>query len=378
MRLASWTSVVLVPTVIGALACSSDQPVSIPDGIGVEEFVAQAVETMEGLDSMRVELSQSGAVKPLRATIDVVGDDFRTHITLTEDENDAQFELLALGEYVYLREGSSEWIRRERPEYVPTMGLSTILRFETYPLAALEEATELTMSPHTGDGLVHVTGRVNHLQALFEHQARESPEVFGNIDECDSDPSVDLDGDGVVTYEEAFAETTDYVDIGSVPLSDIEAWIRPEDRLVERIVLVPPPTLEGGAEFGTDGSLSVEYSGFNSTTLVEPVRFVDEFEDSGDDVPSDFEEMPPTPEGLEALSKNLVILGGGVAADSTMTIGLPLVEPIDDAEGVGFYSFVNGNWIKLDIVVRVTDDGCGAEARLGDDVPENIGVLREK
>jgi hypothetical protein len=73
---------------------------------------------------MRVELNQLRTEDPFRIIVDVVGDDFRTDFSLAGDDlDDARFELLALGDYVYLREASNEWIRRERPEYVPTLAL---------------------------------------------------------------------------------------------------------------------------------------------------------------------------------------------------------------------------------------------------------------
>lgn len=382
MRPLSWMLALPPAFALMLGACSSGSSPALPEDLTADDLVRQAVEAMEGLGSMRAELTQSGDERPFLLIVDVVGDDFRTDFTSTGEgraDGDDGLEFLTLGKYVFIREQSGTWVRQERPDYVPTMVYSTMLHFETYPLAALEYATDLTMPVETRDGLIHVSGRVNHLQALFEHQARLSPKVFGSIGECDSDPDVDLDGDGIVTYEEVFADLIDHVEIESVPLSDIEAWIRVEDRLVERIELTPPPTLEGRAELGTfDGSFRARYSGFNSTTLVEPTSFVEEFESGEDDLLSDFEEMPPTPEGLEALSKHLTILGGGVAGFSTSSVTLPLVERIDNADSVGFYSFVDDQWVKLDISVRVRDGGCTVEARLGDVIPENIGVLREE
>ena len=335
---------------------------------------------------MRVELNQIGTEDPLRIIVDVVGDDFRTDVTaIGEDRDPIQdiFEFLVLGEYVFVREETGEWVRQERPAYVPTMIFSSLLRFETYPLAALQHASGLTIAEETENGYAVVSGQVNHLEALFEHQAREYPAVLGSVEGCDYGLDIDLDGDGQLSYEEVFAELIDYEDAKSVPLSDVKVWIDPEDSVVERVELVPPASLEGGQRVAADGVLRAEYSRFGETTLAAPDTFVTKFSDSGDDLGDGFgpfsriEEMPPAPDGLEALSKNLMILVDDTGPGTT-TIGIPLVERIDNADGVGFYSFVDDEWIKLDIGVRVRDGGCTAEAGLGDVNPENIGVLREK
>jgi len=86
-------------------------------------------------------------------------------------------------------------------------------------------------------------------------------------------------------------------------------------------------------------------------------------------------DVPPLPERYEALSRYIVFEvedPGGRA-----TIGLPLEQPVDDASDLGWYSYQDDEWRRLDVPVRLLQDGSTAEGDF-DAVPTSLIVLRER
>ena len=86
-------------------------------------------------------------------------------------------------------------------------------------------------------------------------------------------------------------------------------------------------------------------------------------------------EMPPLPDGLLALSQYIEFEVEGEAG--RVTIGLPLDESVEDASGLAFYSYEDGEWVRIDVRVTLAQDGTVAQADF-DAIPASLAVLREE
>lgn len=92
-----------------------------------------------------------------------------------------------------------------------------------------------------------------------------------------------------------------------------------------------------------------------------------------------FAETPPLPDGLAAMSRYIEFQ---VEGESTQVeIGLPLEEAVGDASELAFYSYEDGEWVRVDVDLEVVSGGDdGAEVAQGDfdSVPVSLAVLREE
>ena len=86
-------------------------------------------------------------------------------------------------------------------------------------------------------------------------------------------------------------------------------------------------------------------------------------------------DVPPLPDGYEALSLYIVFEVDG--PKGTTTIGLPLERDVDDASDLGWYSYEDGEWRRLDVRVVLVSGGRVAEGDF-DSVPASLIVLRER
>ena len=65
------------------------------------------------------------------------------------------------------------------------------------------------------------------------------------------------------------------------------------------------------------------------------------------------------------------------SSDTSSVISLPLKEPVEDATRLGWYSYENGEWQRLDVTVRVVQAGTLAEGDFAA-IPASLVVLRER
>jgi hypothetical protein len=86
-------------------------------------------------------------------------------------------------------------------------------------------------------------------------------------------------------------------------------------------------------------------------------------------------EMPPVPEGLEALTQYIEF--DADYSDTETVIGMPLKEPVADATGLWWYSYDNGEWLRLDVAVLLVQAGTTAEGDF-EAIPASLVILREK
>jgi len=83
---------------------------------------------------------------------------------------------------------------------------------------------------------------------------------------------------------------------------------------------------------------------------------------------------PSIPTELEPMSEYLEF---GGSSSGTTTIGFPLLKPVKDTAGLGWYTYREGVWTLLDVPVRLALDGSVAEGEF-EVVPPNLIVLRER
>jgi hypothetical protein len=233
---------------------------------------------MESLDSMQAQLDSDHDEAGFETTVEVVGEDFRSVVS----RDDARIETIGYGGYVYLRgfdDGESEWRRMERAPGIATLGLSVFVNQETYLLTALDMAAQREIVDSRG-GLIHIRAQVDHIAALREHQWNALSRLSSTSFCAGSSPAPDdatpcpLSKD---EFDEAFDELIeeDYEESG--PTSQLDAWIRLRDFLVDRVEVLVPPQQASGQDDETvlGGRISTAYSRFNEVTLESPSDFVE-------------------------------------------------------------------------------------------------------
>jgi hypothetical protein len=92
-------------------------------------------------------------------------------------------------------------------------------------------------------------------------------------------------------------------------------------------------------------------------------------------ITGELRDAPPLPDGYEALSTYIAFRVDGPGGQRR--IGLPLDRAMEDASDLGWYSYEDGEWRRLDVPVRLIDDGSTAEGEF-DSVPPNLIALRER
>jgi hypothetical protein len=86
-------------------------------------------------------------------------------------------------------------------------------------------------------------------------------------------------------------------------------------------------------------------------------------------------DTPPLPAGLTAVSA-YIEFEAEAGADGALVIGVPLTEPQTNVERLGWYSYVDGEWVRLDARLTLEQDRTIAQGDFGS-VPASLAVLRE-
>jgi hypothetical protein len=84
-------------------------------------------------------------------------------------------------------------------------------------------------------------------------------------------------------------------------------------------------------------------------------------------------QMPPLPEGLEAISPLYEIsVSGAIEGLTQITLSLP--SPLENARGLSFYTFEDGEWHRV-ASVRLALAGAAAQGEMAE-IPKNLAVLK--
>lgn len=260
----------------------------------VEAPVEQALATMDGLNSYRLEMGFGpGEAPPI--VIEFASPNsyrFQWGVVQTTDGSESPkgvFETIIVGDKAYTRQcerpdkNCEDWKQGPRPA-VPIAGPSPSF-LPQWPLVAIEMAGDLeTLGTEKVDGevLLRVRGLVNHLRAILENERRvfTAAGITSFGEECEQEAAVPVSGTPIqgeevcreLTYEEALENQEPTLSFYDQNPATIDIWLSPDDSLVHRIRLDIPPHDDPYAASGDSGEavVTIDYSRFNEISIEAP------------------------------------------------------------------------------------------------------------
>lgn len=248
----------------------------------VEALIQQALATMDGLSSYRLEMGFD-ALKPIVIEF-AAPDSYR--VQLWSADGDAGSSPITFAETIYVDdrsygrqcetpgEGCGEWEEGERPPTVIAGPSPSFL--PGWPLAALEMAAgleSLGSEELEGHSLAHVRGSVNHIRAIFENQRRAfaAAGITTFSTECESSTGGQLECRDL-GYEETIEREDHLLRYYDVQPAELDVWLAPDDSLVHRIRLDIPPHDDPYAANRDSGEavVTIDYSRFNEISIEAP------------------------------------------------------------------------------------------------------------